>query len=677
MRCGKTGSNEQIISTDTADIGERGLDYTMNTVINKTNTQPPCRSRHVRVLHNLYTLFSCVRKTSAAQNVIRSATSLMLAFLFFCVPVSVLSADEVPFELTIGHHSVPLGTGVRLELAFNNSQSIPAPQLPSNENWQAQYHGPSRVMSIVNGQMSRSVTHSYTIVPLKVGTLKIGPFRFEYKGDTYVSNEVELTVTDASQPAQAARFGASAQDSTTLQDAGLGQYVFLQLEPAKTSAYINEKVPIVVKLYINRFALRDIQYPQIEHEGVSLGEFESPRQYQQLVNGMRYEVIEFQTTLYGTRSGIFALGPATLECSLLSQRRGSSSSGSPFDEFFGDDFFGSFFGRYEKRPLTVTSPAVDFTVRAMPDEGKPEDFTGTVGRYDLQAAVGPDTVRVGDPVTLKMTISGHGNFDTVKAPRLATQKGFKVYEPQVTTANGSKVFEQILMPTDASVSEVPAITFSFFDTERGAYRTLTKGPFAITVEPARDGSLKIIEMPREESKPVLREVLGRDIVYVKSDPGSVRPRGRYLYRTGWFIATHGVLVAGFIGFVLYAERKERLATDSRYRRRLHAPRAAKKGIQKARQLLDKNAVDFYDTVFKTLQEYIGNLFHLPSGGITADVIDSELRTRGVSEEIVESIKKVFAECDMVRYAPGEFNAETMKNTFETFTQIIDHLERHR
>jgi hypothetical protein len=596
-------------------------------------------------------------------------------FLWAALP-AITCADEIPFEVTTSHQSVSLGTHVQLELAFENTQSVPAPQLPSNENWQAQYHGPSRVMSIINGKMTRSVTHTYTIVPLKVGTLKIGPFRFEYKGDTYVSNAVELAVTDSASASRAASpSGPSRADAT---ESGMDEHIFLTLEPAVTRAYVNEKIPLVIKLYINRFALRDIQYPEIAHDGLSISQFEQPRQYQQIVNGIRYEVVEFKTDMYATRSGDFTLGPATLECSLLSQRRGSARSSSPFDDFFGDDFFGSFFGRYEKRPLTVSSPALAFTVLDVPDEGKPDDFTGTIGRYELQVDIGPRKLTVGDPVTLRMTLTGRGNFDTVRAPHLESEKGFKVYEPQVKTANGSKVFEQILMPIDASLTQVPAVTFSYFDTESGSYRRLREGPFAITVAPAREGSLQIVEMPGDESsRPVLREVLGRDIVYVKVDPGRIRPRETFLYRTGWFIAAQGGLVLGFVGFVLYAERKERLATDTRYRRRLHAPRAAKKGIQKARQLLDKNAVDFYDAVFKTLQEYLGNLFHLPSGGITADVIDSQLRQRAISEEILESLKKLFAECDMVRYAPGEFDAQTMKNTFGEFTKVIDYLERHR
>jgi hypothetical protein len=184
-------------------------------------------------------------------------------------------------------------------------------------------------------------------------------------------------------------------------------------------------------------------------------------------------------------------------------------------------------------------------------------------------------------------------------------------------------------------------------------------------------------MPSESSKPQIRDVLGRDIVYVKLEPGSLTERGSRLYRSAPFITLNGLFVMLFVGYTFYAEKKKRLATDVRYRRRMNVPRAAKKGLQTAERLLDKEPSEFYNAVFKTLQEYLGDLFHLPSGGITTDIVDSELRQRSLSDDILTELKNIFAECDMVRYAPAEFNRAKMQKTYNDLRQVIDYLERNR
>jgi hypothetical protein len=599
---------------------------------------------------------------------------LTLTIAFFGFNCFSLCADEIPFQLVVRQRSVSLGSSVQLELTFTDSQSIPAPELPSSDAWQARYVGPSRFMSFTNGTMSQSVTHTYTVMPLKTGTLTIGPFRFNYKGNTYVSDKIEISVSDRGQLPQTQTGSSTTTDPA---QAGFDDYVFLTMELDRKKAYVNEKVPLLIKLYVNRFAVQDVNYPTLQHEGFSVDEYGKPKQYQQIVGGVRYDIVEFSTTVYGTRSGVFQLGPAEMSCNLLMKKQNKTKRTSSFDDFFGDDFFDSFFGRYERQPLSLNSPSATFEVLPLPEEGKPADFSGTLGRFDFDVSVGPKTLSVGDPITLKMSITGQGNFDTVQAPRLAATEGFKVYDPDVKMTDGSKTFEQIIMPTDATVTEVPALEFSFFDTRSGTYKTVRKGPFPITVQEAEGGKLQIVEMPDKSSKPVLREVLGRDIIYVKQTPGRMRRIGSYMYAKASFISSQGAMLIGFIGFAFYADRKKRLETDIQYRRRFHAPRKAKKGIQKARSLLDKNAVDFYDAVFKTLQEYLGDLFHLPSGGITTDIVDSELRQRAIPDDILDALKTIFSDCDMVRYAPSEFDLAKMQKTFDEFTRVIDYLERHR
>ena len=80
-----------------------------------------------------------------------------------------------------------------------------------------------------------------------------------------------------------------------------------------------------------------------------------------------------------------------------------------------------------------------------------------------------------------MIIKGRGNFSTVTCPKFNAAKSFKIYDPEVKQEDGVKTFEQILMPDTDAVKEIPKITFSYFDTERKAYRIISKGPVPVKV----------------------------------------------------------------------------------------------------------------------------------------------------------------------------------------------------
>ncbi len=190
-------------------------------------------------------------------------------------------------------------------------------------------------------------------------------------------------------------------------------------------------------------------------------------------------------------------------------------------------------------------------------------------------------------------------------------------------------------------------------------------------------SLKIIGMPGT-TKTVFHEKLGRDIIYIKQSISSMRRKGSDLYKNKIYLGVHGIPILVLISLFVYVRRKERLQTDLRYARRLHAPKKARKGIQNAEQYLKHgNVSEFYDTVFKTLQEYLGNKYHLVSVGITIAVVDNVLAKMNIDKEKLDIVRGIFNECDIARYAPTEFGREQMEKTLNSLKTVIDYLERFK
>jgi hypothetical protein len=600
----------------------------------------------------------------------------MLLFLFSFL--GAVFAADIRFEATVDRTKVSLGSSLQLNLSFYGVQNVPAPRIGNIEGFDVRYLGPSTRVSIVNGEMSTSITHIYTLVPLKTGRFKIGPFTVTYKGEKFTSQPINVEVV--SSPLSHRR--SLSQQSEQLNSEELQDRIFLTMEAGKSEIYLNEVVPLTIKLYVNNLAARDIQYPEFEHEGFSVEKFGQPRQYRESYGGVVYNVIEFHTNIFPVKPGKLTLGPARLNCKLVVKKQPRRKRHS-FDDFFSDffndnDIFGDFFGRYETYPLTVSSPQLSLTVLPFPREDKPPDFKGAVGDFSLEVEVSPKEVKAGDPITLTMTIKGKGNFDTVSLPALHSKEGFKVYEPEVNQQKFEKVFKEVVIPLSEKVTSVPEVSFSFFNPYTRTYHTLTRGPFPVTVKKAEGGAIKIVEKPSSAQTPLLKEHLGRDIVYIKETMPKFRRIGGYLYKKKAFWLLQLLALIGFIILLISYKHSERLRTDIRYARRLSAPRKAKRGIKEAQELLRQGKTkEFFDITFKTLREYLGDKFHLPAAGITVDVVEQILKPKGVDERILKRVRGIFEDCDLVRYAPSEFDRTRMEKIFRDVQEVIDYFEREK
>jgi hypothetical protein len=115
-----------------------------------------------------------------------------------------------------------------------------------------------------------------------------------------------------------------------------------------------------------------------------------------------------------------------------------------------------------------------------------------VGQFSLaQFEAGPTSVAVGDPITLKIRITGKGAFDALTLPNDETAwRDFKTYPPSKkfdstdpAQIEGSKYFEQVVTPQNVLLKEIPAFVFSYFDPEKCAFRTLTHAAIPLHVLP--------------------------------------------------------------------------------------------------------------------------------------------------------------------------------------------------
>ena len=131
-----------------------------------------------------------------------------------------------------------------------------------------------------------------------------------------------------------------------------------------------------------------------------------------------------------------------------------------------------------------------------------------------------------------------------------------------------------------------------------------------------------------------------------------------------------------IGVTFFQRQRNRLNTDVRYARKLRAPKIARGLLKKAKDYQEKKKqAEFYDQIFKTLQQYLGHRFNRPTAGITTEVVDELIASEKLDKDIAAKLKTCFNDCDMARYTTSELDSQRMLKTI--LQECIDYLERQK
>ena len=179
---------------------------------------------------------------------------------------------------------------------------------------------------------------------------------------------------------------------------------------------------------------------------------------------------------------------------------------------------GGFFARpYE---FTKSSNRVEINVKPLPVEGRPADFTGAVGQFDVNAHVEGTQFPVSQPFSLKVRFEGAGNAKVIDLPAIAWPAGVEVYDTKSESKffkNGRsfKEFEVLLIPRQEGVLTIPSFTVSMFDPREKKYYSKNTAPITLQINPNANGpssGSSRIAGGSGEGKQVIREDVLPDIV---------------------------------------------------------------------------------------------------------------------------------------------------------------------
>jgi hypothetical protein len=567
---------------------------------------------------------------------LRQIRHLAFALLIACASGTADLRAAAQFTAALDRDSVIVGEAVSLTLKFEGGAPRGLPAIPPIPGLQIQNVSQSASTSIVNGQVTSAQMYTLTLVPQQPGTFTIPALSAEVEGQKLTSQPVTLKVLQ--------------NDPSTPPPEFADKLAFLWLVVPRKEVFVGEVFLVEMRLYW-RGQISNAQIPPLSGEGFTASKFVEGQRFQRAVGSVPFMVVPLQIALTPIKTGTLPVGPLSgslvVHLPLQNRRR---------DIF---DFFGP---QTEPHKVDLSVEAQTINVLPLPSQNIPPGFAGAVGTYTMSLSAGPTNVAAGDPVTVKMQISGKGQLDALTISEQTAWRDFKVYPPtaRVETQHplgiqGTKFFEQIVVPQSPDIKELPPVSFSFFDPEKKSYVTLTQPAVPLLVRPGGSSPAPTIisAAKGDQDAPT-----AKDIVHIKPRLGMVGQIAPPLIQQPWFLGLQLLPAGAVVAVMLWRKRADNLANNPRLRRQRQVAQIMRDGFAQLRQFAAENKSDeFFATLWRLLQEQLGERLDLPASAITEAVIEERLRPRGVPDSTLVPLQELFHSCNIARYAPVKSSQE--------------------
>ncbi len=434
--------------------------------------------------------------------------------LLFILQLTFVGAARAQTQLiaTAERYQISLDERLRVSFACNaNGRNFQSPDWGAD--WEVQM-GPalSQSTTIIQGRVKSESAYQFIIRPKRKGTLMIGPARITIDGVEVSSKILNIEVLD------------SQSNTPGKAPAQKAPPAFFRLEPSRTSVYVGEPLMLDYtyyyqasvqqlggdeKIQIKGFFSKDLEVPEAGKRGV------------RSIDGLNYQWVIGKRLML-----IPQLKDARIEGYLELQ-------GIDFSNARANDPFNWSYQR--GRSFKERRNAPEISVKPLPEKGRPEGFSGAVGRFVLRAQIDKEELNSGEPIKLKIEVEGKGNLGLIELEEPELPAQIEAFEPErrdrlsvgSTGFSGLKSIEILLIPRHKGTYQIPPYRFAYFDPEKSEYVELTTGELSFEV-------LNGEQLPATSESTTAEDVqtVVEDIRYLRS-PG--RSAGHSELGLAWFL----------------------------------------------------------------------------------------------------------------------------------------------
>ncbi|MEO7923731.1 MAG: BatD family protein [Chitinophagaceae bacterium] len=293
-------------------------------------------------------------------------------------------------------------------------------------------------------------------------------------------------------------------------------------------------------------------------------------------------------------------------------------------------------------PLTIR-------VKPVPEKNKPAGFNGATGNFTIASIVRDNELDKNEEGFFEIKISGKGNFIQISAPSVQWPEGIEGFDPVVTDAfdktqtplTGSRTFRFPFVSSAPATYTMPAISFTFFNTDSGKYKTVSTDRSGVNVS--------------NTEKPVTTKT--------RETAGTIR-------KTGWIYYIFGIalVLVGFTGFY-WMNRKKQV--------QLPMPATSVKPVLSIDELLEpvKQVQDDDRKFFTSLQQaawkFFGDHLDLSGSGMDKKILMRALKTKGIKDSMADQLLGILNTCEAGMFTNARLGTDKEGLLWETRQLLLE------
>ena len=565
---------------------------------------------------------------------------------------------QVQFEAKVSKTKLGLNERLRIDFVMNDDGDNFTP--PSFEGFRI-VGGPSQQVSQswVNGRSSFNKAYAYFLLPTQKGVLTIKQASVEINGQIYKTNPIKITVTNAvEQP----------RDPNNMPQVSADDAIHMVAEVSKVNPYVNEPITVVYKLYfgnINIVNQRDLNTPKYNDFWSQNIEIKKLITEEGTYNGERMNMVVLKkVVLYPQKSGKLEIEPMSMDFDLQlpTNRR---------------DFFGRPQLVNDNKRVTAGSKIIN--VKPLPENGKPEDFSGAVGRFNFKVTPSKTNIKNGESFDLKVSVTGTGNLKLFNLPKPVVPNSLEMYDPvhkeNVSTPlsgmSGEISDSYTIITQFKGKYPIKPMRFSYFDLSSKTYKTITSPEIMINVLDGPGGNNEPVAAANNGVSKI-KVSANEQFNFIKLKTSLTSVKRKDFLGSGLF---YGLLFAPFLIIpivVMLKKKKEAIDGDVAGNKIRLSNRLAKKYLSEAKNHTN-NKEQFYIALEKALHNFLKAKLHIETSEMSKEKIREILLSRNANPETVDAFINLTENCEFARYAPS--SAVAIQQDYEKAVTIISGLEK--
>lgn len=568
---------------------------------------------------------------------------------------------QVEFEAKVSKTTLGINERLRIDFSMNADGDNFTP--PDFDGFRV-VNGPMQQVSQqwVNGRGTFNKMYSYFLLPTQKGPVTIKQASIEINGQVYKTSPIRINVTAAIEmpknPNDAPQISAN--------DA-----IHLVAEVSKSNPYINEPITVVYKLYFSYNVgitnWRELDKPKYNDFWSQNLDPKELKVEEGTFNGERTRVVILKrVVLYPQKSGKLSIEPLSMDIDLElpTNRR-------------------NFFGQVQttRDNKRVSAGAKVISVRALPEAGKPANFTGAVGKFTFRATPTKTTLKHGESLDLNVIVAGTGNLKLFDLPKPVVPTALEMYDPVHTeTVNtplsgmtGNIADKYTIIPQYKGNYPIKPMSFSYFDLGSGTYKTITSPEIMIKVLDGPESETPAVASSDSTTGANKRTIsASAQFQFIKLKTNLVSTKKDDFFGSNLF---YGLLFAPLLIIpiiMLFRKKKRAMDSDVVGNRIRQSNKLAKKYLSEARKQIANKEL-FYIALEKAMHNFLKAKLNIETSEMSKDKIREILLSRNAQEGTVSDFINLTENCEFARYAPS--SSVSIQQDFDKAVTIISELEK--